>query len=279
MKKAFVSVLTIALVITLLPLFSTNVSAADVTINGTILDGDGNPLGGVDITAEHETGTTNTATSNATTGKFTLTLTKTGTFTFNFEKAGFGLKSSYDTLNSDRELTISGTEGSIKMDIMMGPAYGGIVGHVRNVNGDGLGDAIVRVMSGNKVINHTTTDGNGLYSFDEGDTSDRILIGTYSVHVTRSDHVEQTTHDIEVKEGENKTVDFALESKENTYLLGMDLPHSLMVGGFILGMLMIIGVSVYRKRLGERLLGTDEDTDADEEQPETPQRDRWGRLI
>ena len=277
MKKAFVSVLTIALVITLLPLFSTNVSAAPVTVDGTIVDGDGVPLGGVEITATPTTDTavTATATSNAA-GGFTLPLPDTGEYKFSFEKAGFGLKFSFGALDTNNKMPVSGDR---TLNIIMGPAYGGIVGHVRNVNGDGLGDAIVRVMSGNKVINHTTTDGNGLYSFDEGDTSDRILIGTYSVHVTRSDHVEQTTHDIEVKEGENKTVDFALESKENTYLLGMDLPHSLMVGGFILGMLMIIGVSVYRKRLGERLLGTDEDTDADEEQPETPQRDRWGRLI
>ena len=259
MKKAFVSVLTIALVITLLPLLSTNVSAADVTINGTILDGDGNPLGGVAISAEPASGTPVTATSNATTGKFTLTLTTTGIFTFNFDKPGFGLKSSYGVLNADRELTIAGTEGTITLNVLMGPAYGGITGFVRNTNGDGLGDATVRVMDGDKIINHTTTDGSGFYLFDKNDVSDRILIGTYSVHVTRSDHDEQTIHDVEVTEGVNKAVNFSLESREDTYIFGLDMPHSLMMAGLAIGLFMLIGVSIHRKRLGERLLGSDED--------------------
>jgi len=265
-KKAFVSVLTIALVITLLPLFSTNVSAADVTINGTIMDGDGAPLGGVEVGAEPVTGAAVTTVSNATTGKFTLTLTTTGTFTFSFTKAGFGLKSSFGVLNDDRELTIAGTEGSITLNIIMGAAYGGITGFVKNTNGDGLGDATVQVMNGGKVVNHTTTDGSGFYSFDKDDVSDRILIGTYSVRVMRSDHEEQTIKDVEVTEGVNTSVDFVLESREDAYLFGLDLPHSLMIGGFVIGLILLIGASVHRRRLGEKLLGQDEEgSEQDEE--------------
>ena len=263
MKRALASVLTIALVITLLPLFSTNVSAADVTINGSVIDGDGDPLGGVEITATPASGTAVTATSNAA-GKFSLTLTVTGTFTFSFDKAGFGLRSSFDILNSNRELAIDGSEGTVTLNIVMGPAYGGITGYVKNVNGQGLGDAAVRILDGDKVVNHTTTDGNGFYSFDKDVVSDRVLIGTYSVHVTRSDHEEMTKNNIEVTEGVNTVVNFSLESRENSYIFGLDLPHSLMLGGLFIGVFMLIAVSIHRKRLGERLLGPEEDVPEDE---------------
>ena len=250
MKKVFVSVLTIALVVTLLPLFSTNISAVPVTVSGLVADGDGVPLSGVEISATPTTGTAVTATSNAT-GGFTLPLPDTGTYTFNFEKAGFGLKYSFGALDANNSMIVS---GDLTLNIIMGPAYGGIIGYVRNTNGDGLGDATVRIMDGNRVVNHTTTDGNGFYSFDKNDVSDRILIGTYSVHVKRSDHDEQTIHNVEVNDGVNTPIDFVLESREATYILGLDLPHSLMIAGFMIGLFMLIAASIHRKRLGERLL-------------------------
>ena len=257
MKKAFVSVLTIALVITLLPLFSTNVSAADVEVSGTITVG-GNRLSDVVVTATPSPPSLESPISDIsdTDGKFSLIL-PAGEYTFTFEKAGFGVEDTFDVLSTDNKLTIIGTELSITLNVVMGEAFGGITGYVKNTNGDGLGDAKVEVMSGGKIVNHTTTDGNGFYSFDKDDVSDRILIGTYSVHVTRSDHEEQTINNVEVTKGVNTSVDFTLESKENTYILGLDLPHSLMIGGFVIGLIMLIGVSIYRKRLGEKLLGQD----------------------
>ena len=250
------SVLTIALVITLLPMFSTNVSAADAEVNGTITGG--GRLSGVVVTATPVApliGDPVTDTSD-TNGEFTLLL-PAGTYAFTFEKAGFRVSDSFGML-TDNKLTVAGTEGTITLNIVMEEAFGGITGYVKNTRGDGLGDARVYVMSGDTVVSQTITDGKGFYLFDKSG-SNKILTGIYSVKVVRSDHGEQIKDNIEVVEGVNKTVNFTLESLEDSYLFGLDLPHSLMVGGFITGLIVIIAVAVYRRRLGRRLLGSKDD--------------------
>ena len=251
------SVLTIALVITLLPMFSTNVSAADAEVNGTITGG--GRLSGVVVTATPvapSTGDPVTDTSDAN-GEFSLSL-PAGTYAFTFEKAGFSVSDSFGMLGTGNKLTVAGTEGTITLNIVMGEAFGGITGYVKNTRGDGLGDARVYIMSGNTAIRETITDGKGFYSFDKNG-SNKILTGIYSVKVVRSDHEEQIKDNIEVVEGVNKTVNFTLESLEDSYLFGLDLPHSLMVGGFITGLIVVIAVAAYRRRLGRRLLGSEDD--------------------
>ena len=234
----------------MLPLLSTNVSADPVTINGTIVDGEGNPVNGVEVTAT-SSGSTVDDTSDAF-GKFDLTLSS-GTYTFSFTRAGFGLKSTFGVLDENNQLTISGTEGTVTLNVVMGEAFGYLSGYVKNTNGDGLGNVTVSVMQGNKVIAHTITDGDGHYVFDKSG-GNRILTGIYSVNVVRSDHTEQTKDNVEIKEDQTTFLDFVLESKTDSYLLGMDLPHSLMLGGVVLGLLMVIAVAVHRRRLGQQLL-------------------------
>ena len=245
MKKAFIPVIMVALLAaSLIPFFSTNVSAAS-EVTGTVYLAEGTSWNSADNTkvtlldsSDVEISTFQTTAG----GTFTFDLTAHGTYHLDFEVGpGFSVKIA-DGLGADKR-TFNFNGSNISLVIVIGPASGYIAGKVTNENGDGLGGVNVQAINAVGVVRHDVTKSDGTYSIS-------APTGSWTVSASRSDY-KGTDISVVVGDGASSTADFTMEKSTKTYVFGLDLPHTMMVAGLFLGLILVIIAAWYRRHVGK----------------------------
>ena len=146
------------------------------------------------------------------------------------------------TMTSDGHWKVNLEE---RMDalIVMNRTTGDLIVNVVNQDGNPLGGVTIDVIKDGKVVKSGQTDGSGTYKV----TIDK---GVYSVHATRTNYDGQTNDVVVIDPNEPVKIEFTLTLIMKTYLFGLDLPHSLMIGGLGLGIAIILVMLGYRIKLG-----------------------------
>jgi len=130
--------------------------------------------------------------------------------------------------------------------VVMERTTGDLFVKVVNQDGNPLGGVIVTIVdkATGKTI-EVQTEGNG---------TKRVVLdkGDYEVSVSRTNYDSQTSFaTIDPTQPELGELEFTLTMVMNTYLFGLDLPHSLMVGGLGLGIVLILAMAGYRIKIGK----------------------------
>ena len=246
MKKALVPVIvTLLSVMIMFPVLSSEVSGASVNVSGSVYTLEGE-LEGVSVTAHEWNGLSKmgapiTATTSST-GEFTLTgLDDTKQYFLEFEKDGLGVKIAPEL--SDKRI-LSNLDVSVPyLTVVMGPASGIIIGKVTNENGDSLGGVNVQAVNAVGVVRHDVTKSDGTYSIS-------APTGSWTVSASRSDY-KGTDISVVVGDGVSSTADFTMEKSTKTYVFGLDLPHTMMVAGLFLGLILVVIAAWYRRHVGK----------------------------
>lgn len=223
----------------------------DVDVTFHIIKEDGKGLSGVDVTVKgSDLSVPAEAGSTDAMGYVTFTLDRTDVYTIMFVKDPYSVYATPNMTvseNGDCKLDLIDLLGpAVTVDVLMAKSYVTVKGTVTNTDGGVLGEVIVVFKSADGVERRTSTN-RGEYTFEQ------MLIGEYEVTVSRSDY-KTYTETVEVKKigDDANVIDFELETARDTYLFGLDLPHSLMIGGVIIGILVIAIVSIYRYNLGRK---------------------------
>ena len=172
-----------------------------------------------------------------TNGEFEITVPLWASYSITVESAGYGIlagPANIDTTgHSDGDVIILG-------DIAMAQTFGTVTGTV-TFNGDPVIGARVSIIAQSGLTVRTAwTDGHGEFTV-------MCATGTYSISVTDARFKTFTVEDAEILPGSNMLPDIEMERKDvDTYLFGLDLPHTLMVVGGIIGLFILFFVVSYR---------------------------------
>lgn len=251
MKRSFTALFAVLLVaVLLLPMVPIS-SGAAFTISGTVIkstDGNRTPLAGVTVELYSGDSVVDTVTTSG-----------NGTFSFGADDTitNYSLSFSIDTYGT---FFVGGSAGEITavdgkypvdpsvstgLTVIMVPTSGTITGHVTNEDGQNLGEVKIDLTARNSstVLQSVKTDADGKFSIT-------YSTGDYSLTASRSDY-KTLSKNITISASDNSPVDFVLERSANTFIFGMDLAHSLMFIGILIGVLAILAVAVYRVRLNK----------------------------
>ena len=135
-------------------------------------------------------------------------------------------------------------EEDVNVLIVMNPTTGELIVNVVNQDDNPLGGVSIDITKDGKTVARGQTEGNGTFKT----TLDK---GIYSVTVSRTNYDTQTADIVVIDPKDPQTLDFTLTMYMKTYLFGLDLPHSLMVGGLGLGIVIILVMFGYRMRVGK----------------------------
>ena len=177
-------------------------------------------------------------------GLFEFTGLEPGTYVIKFNHDPYSLYAVSDgTMTSDGRWKVN-LEERMNALIVMNRTTGDLIVNVVNQDGNPLGGVTIDVIKDGKVVKSGQTDGSGTY---------RVTIdkGVYSVSANRTNYDGQTDEIVVIDPNEPVEIEFTLTLIMNTYLFGLDLPHSLMIGGLGLGIVIILVMLGYRIKLGK----------------------------
>jgi len=210
----------------------------DVAVSGRVVTGfdtEGNIMGLSGVTIYVNGADTGETTDEN--GGFSIEV-PAGEHLLGFAKGGYGV------LNPGA-LQVDTTAGALSgLEIVMGEAFGTIFGTVTH-NGNPVSGIIVYVhdMDG-YLVARTVSDGTG-YSVV-------CRTGEYTVSVN-SPYYDEESHDVHLAgAGDTAEVNFELTVKKGaTYLFELDLTHSMMLIGGIIGLILLIFAILYRINIGK----------------------------
>jgi len=149
------------------------------------------------------------------------------------------VRSGYSVLNPSALLIDTATDVA-DLEIAMVEAFGTIKGNVTH-NGGPVGGILVYVHDRNSgdLVTRAFTGGNGAYSVD-------VRTGEYTVSISNT-YYEAPSVDVHLGMEIVSGIDFELTVTEGTtYLFGLDLTHSMMLIGGIIGLILLIFAILYR---------------------------------
>jgi len=182
-------------------------------------------------------------------GKFDVRLAP-GTYILTFNKSGYELWVDNGTIIDPHALFRNQTSlvvpagGISNLVYIMAPASGTISGIVTHNGVPVRGASVDAVDSAGNILLTERTDDDGTYTM-------LLPTGTYTIVAGSSFHEPRSVVVTLEYHGENmENLDFELTARSGTtYLFNFDLPHSLMLIGGIIGLLMFIVVILYRIHL------------------------------
>ncbi|MCL2607324.1 MAG: carboxypeptidase-like regulatory domain-containing protein [Methanomassiliicoccaceae archaeon] len=259
MKNRFLLVVALLslVLVSAVPLMSQQASAepsdGKADVYGEVLH-DRLGLGGVEIvfelkTSYNDNGAGYVAVSGSD-GKFEIRLAP-GAYTLTFNKDGYELWIENgnivdpDPLFRNQTSLVVPAGGVSDLQYIMATAFGTISGVVTHNNTPVRGASVDAVDSAGNVLLTERTDDDGKYTMI-------LPTGTYTIVAGSSFHDSRTvTVSLEYHGEILENIDFELTARSGTtYLFDFDLPHSLMIIGGIIGLLMFIVVVLYRIHLG-----------------------------
>lgn len=257
MKRTFAAMLAVLFVIgAVLPVAASLSVDGAVDVTGTIriMKDEMVPGENAEVTITPEGGGAGRTEKADSDGKVSFSSVTSAKYTVEIKMDPFGVKSICKSDFSELPESPSGS-GKYEMDltsdpaefsflVIMSAAEGTLKGTVTNEKGSKLSDVKIEVRSGGETIKQTLSR-DGTYEIS------KIPIGTYDIRMSRSDLESQTVESVYIGE-QGYELHFDAKTRIYTYVLGLDLPHSLMFTGVVMGIAVIAVVAGYRVLISRR---------------------------
>ena len=169
-------------------------------------------------------------------GQFNIDDVEPGVYVTYAEKVGYRL-----SINATPILIKKGSMSVVNFSLEEQPAT--LFGKVLS-NGEAVEGALVTIGEGDARL-QTTSDQGGNYTLTD------LVAGTYTVTVEKEGYVKNSIT-VNIKPFEERRMDLSVDQEAeeaDTYLAGFDLPHSLMIAGLALALVILSVAIVIRFRV------------------------------